>query len=58
MGDNNIQIRFKVTESQYIDQMPVVDGQVIILSDSPKMFYDMNSTRFEVGAQYWELYTD
>ena len=58
MGDTNTPISYKVTESQYINQMPVVNGQLIILSDAPKMYYDINDTRFEVGEKHWELYQD
>lgn len=58
MGDTNTMIRFKVTSSQYIDQMPIVNGQVIILDDKSNMYYDINDQRFEVGQKRWELYEE
>ena len=58
MGDTNTPIKHIVTESQYLNQLPITDGQVVILSDKSGMYYDMNSTRYEVGARFWELYSE
>lgn len=58
MADTNTPIKHVVTESQYIDQLPVADGQVIVLSDKSGMYYDMDDTRYEVGVRYWELYSE
>lgn len=57
MGETNTPIKHVVTSSEYIDQMPIVNGQVIILDDKSGMYYDINDQRFEVGEKRWELYT-
>ena len=38
------------TLSAYLDKLPIVDGQVIVLKDDDKMYYDMGGTRHPVKS--------
>ena len=38
------------TTSDKLNLLPIVNGQIIALEDSDKLFYDMNDERHEVGA--------
>ena len=38
-------LKLKYTQSSQLSSLPVVDGQLIILTDRPGMYYDLNSTR-------------
>ena len=40
-----MQVKFIKTESQYLDQLPIVNGQIIVLTDMSGMYYDMNNER-------------
>lgn len=41
---------FKVVSSQHLDQMPIVNGQLIILKDKESMFYDIDDKRHPVKS--------
>lgn len=38
------------TASEYLDQLPIVDGQLIALKDDDGMFYDLSGVRHSVGS--------
>lgn len=46
MGD----VKFIKTTSDQLENLPVVDGQLIVLTDTAGCFYDQNSTRFPVSS--------
>lgn len=40
---------FKITASKYLPQLPIVNGQLIILKDTEAMYYDINDSRHRVS---------
>ena len=40
-----MKLKLKYTQSSQLSNLPIVDGQLIILTDKPGMYYDLNSTR-------------
>ena len=44
------EVKFIKTTSAYLDTLPVVDGQLIVLTDISGCYYDMGSTRFPITS--------
>ena len=42
-------VEFTITTSEYIDLLPIQNGQLIILKDKDAMYYDANDQRHPVG---------
>lgn len=47
-------VKFITTVRNLVDTVPITDGQVIACKDHDDMFYDMDMTRYRIGAQMWE----
>lgn len=48
-------VKFTYTLSQYLDQLPIIDGQLIVLKDKDEMYYDIDGQRHSVeprGGEY------
>lgn len=43
-------VEFTVTTSEYVDLLPIQNGQLIILKDKDAMYYDANDQRHPVGT--------
>lgn len=50
-------VKFTYTLSEYLDQLPIVNGQLIVLKDRDEMYYDIDDQRHRVeprGGEYIE----
>lgn len=54
-----MKVKFVKTQKQYLDQLPIVDGQIIAITDEDGIYYDMNGTRYNpADAVFWEDITE